>query len=122
MIRILARFGLSHPCSAPLDVVAHSNMHAMLLLSGIRRVSRRARHEWENQALTPAEVSVCQQLYLQHVISKEMVKAMSSTNYGMVSADLRHSMETIAHVAAPQLAAVFHSFGDFEVLSEEYED
>ena len=114
MIRILARFGLSHPCSAPLDVVAHSNMHAMLLLSGIRRVSRRARQEWENQALTSAEVSVCQQLYVQHVkaISKEMVKAMSS----------RHSMETIAHVAAPQLAAVFHSFGDFEVLSEEYED
>lgn len=32
MTRILQRFNLSHPCSAPLQLVAHTNAHALRLL------------------------------------------------------------------------------------------
>ena len=119
MVRILARFELCRPCCAPLLVVAQSNIHAMLLLSGIHRVSRRVIHGWGNQALNPAQVSVCQQLCTQHVQSapKEMVDAIAQSAKGNMPAHVQHAVEVGARLVASRLPTAFVSLKAFLELS-----
>ena len=61
MVRILARFSLSRPCSTPLLVVAHSKVHAISMLSGIRKIH----HCGNGSLVTAAQGDLCSQLYSQ---------------------------------------------------------
>ena len=38
MVRVLERFGLSHPCSTPMQIMAHTNMHTFVVLAGIHSI------------------------------------------------------------------------------------
>ena len=114
MIRILARFGLTHPCSAPLLVVTHSKVQAVQLLSGIQMVWGKARQGWGNRGLSPAQISECQQLYTQHVetASEAMLSAMD-TLYRPVPADVKPEVKARAQLVTPSLVTAFGSLKVF---------
>ena len=126
MVRILARFGLSHPCSAPSLVVAYSRINAMQLLSGIHAVWARAKRAqaWGNHTLSSEQISECQQLYTRIVENRpeEMVATISRAYINEhLSTDMKHLIEAEARLLAPRLAAAFGSLKVFlEILHPAY--
>ena len=106
MVKILARFGLSHPCAAPLLVVAHSKIHAVLMLRSIVRIGR-----YMSTHATPAQESLCQQLRLQYINTapQELKEAISASRYAHLPASMQSIAEARAQSAAPHLLAAFPS-------------
>ena len=107
MIRVLARFGLSHPCSAPPLVVVHSHVQAMQLLLGIQNVCIRARQGRGNRGLSPAHFSACQQLYTQHIETAPTTMLAAMDYYRPVPADIKPVVEARAKLVGPGLLAAF---------------
>ena len=117
MVRILAYFGLSRPCSAPMLVVAHSKVHAILVLSGICKI-----HYYGRGSLaTAAQGDLCSQLYLQliHSAPQEVAHAAGGIpHYWLpLSAEMQSTAKASAQSAAPALQAAFHTFRSFHQVS-----
>ena len=116
MVKILARFGLSHPCAAPLLVVAHSKIHAVLELTSIVRTG----NGYMSTYATPAQESLCQQLRLQYIDTapEELKEAISCSLYARLPASMQSIAEARAQSAAPHLLAAFPSLENFHHVAK----
>ena len=111
MVKVLARFGLSHPCSTSLLVVAHTKMHAVLVLTSIVRVG----NKFISTPATPAQESLCQQLSLQYIDTapEELKEAIRFSQCARLPADMQSIAEARAQSAVPHLLAAFPSLEKF---------
>lgn len=126
MVKLLLRFNLTCPCSAPLLVVAHSRAHTRMLLHGISRMGCRA-GEWmlgPQPEISEAHASVCQPLYQElYGASSLMLRiAVSSLAYGAMQPspmyrDMQQGINEKAEAATPHLRAGFQDFYLFQHLA-----
>ena len=121
MVRMLARFGLSRPCSTPLLVVAHSRIHAVLLLGGIHKVFTVSVHFPSDIRFTVAQKEACRQLGLQLVNSapQELIDALNMNAPELcLSANLQGIAEARVQSAAPELQSAFPSLAAFHGMMD----
>ena len=109
MVRILARFGLSQPCSAPLQVIGHMQVHAISILDAVCRMGSsypgscqvccQLRHELRDQVPQDIRGQLCDKL-----------RALKYPQYSgciAVSAELRTFAELHLRSIIPRVLAVY---------------
>ena len=122
MVRLLARFGLSHPCSAPMQIVAHTNMHTFVVLAGLRRItSRYGNGHWKVPEITADQNALCEKLCAQYVDPLAPYNSWSGRSHSVwgyqedlrMPAKLRGTASGFAKASVPELRAAFGSFKHF---------
>ena len=124
MVRLLARFGLSHPCSTPMQVVAHTDMHTFVVLAGLCSITARCPGMRKEPEITAEQDAVCQKLYDQLVAALGPQSYLGSKHsiWGVskdlrVPAELHGTANAHAQAAVPELRAAFGSFKHFLQLA-----
>ena len=124
MVRLLERFGLSHLCSTPMQIVAHTNMHTFVVLAGIRSISVRSDSVYGHPDFTPAQVTVSQKLHAQLVEAlfalgppQSGVRGWRRCTHARMPTVVRGTAFAHATAVVPELHAAFGSFQHFLQLA-----
>lgn len=121
MVRILARFRLAHPCAAPKLVMAHSRVHAIVVLTSMSQIDYM--HSFPlicpDRRPTAAQGKVCKQLCVELIDStpQEVQAALSTSTHSCATASAQSEAEARAAFAAPTLCRVFQSLQELHELS-----
>ena len=132
MVRLLERFGLSHPCSTPMQIVAHTSLHTFVVLAGVGNImSRFVDSGWKHPKINADQGAVCQKLCVQYIDPLAPLIAWSSTHpkwnsYSKCSlsrdldmpAELCGIASAHSKAAIPELQAAFGSFKHFLQLAD----
>ena len=123
MVRVLERFGLSHPCNTPMLVVAYTSMHAAVVLAGINMVIWRGNKTFPyhgyDARITDRQLSLCQKLYA--LASKDLQGHDGRWCIHVeehMPAETRSIARGLVRAAAPQLPQTFDSFNHFLQLAQ----
>ena len=119
MIRVFTHFGVSCPCSAPLNVVAQRQAHANTVLRGIIRTVCRQENDPRISAAQLAAALDMEPLFRK--ISISLDNALLYPNRHQVPEELRSTAEEKAKTATPRLQAVWPDFKLFQDLAFELE-
>ena len=111
MVRVLKHFGLSRPCSAPLQLVAHRQAHTQMVLRGIFRAHML---DGEDPRIFVAQGHELYQQLLLGVPSALDLALKYPLSFHF-SAELQGVAEGKASAAIPRLRA---EFGDLQLLQQ----
>ena len=107
MVRLLKHFGLTHPCSAPLQIVAQHQCHASGILRCVNKLAYTTGH------------SVCNSVYTDMVT--RLAGLNSHVQLGDTSSPLpletRHFANSLVSRALPQLQALYGPLAAFQQLA-----
>ena len=115
VIRILHHFGLSRPCSIPVQIVAHRQQHGCLILTGVLKLTELSLDSTFTPPRERAFYQLCQQVAT--VMNDHLRWALLHTVRFSCCGWAKSSMQEQARMVIPRLHADFEDFGLFHRLA-----